>query len=273
MQHPDMTEPVPRYFSGKRVWVTGASSGLGAAFVAALGAAGIETVASAPESECARIDTSCFPSVVVLPFDLTDRDGLSTVADQAWERFGNLDILINNAGISQRSLFAETDPAVLEQVIRVNLLGTMWLTREVVSRMVAQRSGHIVVISSWAAFVPVPQRTAYAAAKAGLLAMCDALRPELLEHSIDVTAVVPGTIRTEISLHAVTGDGSPHSTLDPNQEAGMSPEECAHRILKGVAARKRQFTVAVPVKLRYARFVKRLLPGLFTRLIARARVT
>jgi len=260
-------------YAGKKVWITGASSGIGAAFLDLLGAADIETIASAPESECEKIDAATYPSVRVLPFDLTDRQSIHGVVSGAWKLFGSVDVLINNAGISQRSYFAETDPAVLERVLDINLMGTMWLTQAVVKRMIERRTGRIVTISSYAAWVPVPQRTAYSAAKAALIAMNDALRPELLDHGVGVTVVVPGAVRTAISVNAVTRDGSPHARLDPNQAAGMAPEECAYRILRGAAAGRRQITLAVPPRLFFARIVRRLAPGLFDRIISRARVT
>ena len=280
-------------FSGKRVWVTGASSGIGAAFLDILGAAGVRTIASAPESECGKIDTTDHPTVQVMPFDLTDRSAIGDVVTRVWDLYGGVDVLINNAGISQRSLFAETEPEVLERVLQINLIGTMWLTRDVVRRMIDDRNAlreggqhrgqlrgqhrgqhrRIVVISSYAAWVPVPQRTAYSAAKAALISMCDSLRAELLEHRIGVTAVVPGTVRTAISVNAVTGNGSPHARLDPNQAAGMAPEQCALRILDGVARGRRQFAVAVPPKLLFAKVVRTVAPRLFDRIISKARVT
>jgi short-subunit dehydrogenase len=273
---------IVRWFSGKRVWVTGASSGLGAAFVEALAAAGARIVASAPEQElskipippgAARAEDTTGAAVVPLAFDLTDNESITAAVSRAWTLFDGIDVLINNAGLSQRSLFVETEPAVLERVLKVNLTGTMWLTRAVAERMVTAGTGTIVVISSYAALVPVPLRTAYSAAKAALIAMGDALRAELLPRNVGVTVVIPGTVRTEISLNAVTGDGSPHATMDPNQATGMAPDECARRILASVARGRGKVTVAIPIKLRYALFVKRIAPRLFDRIVARARLT
>ena len=131
-----------KYFSGKRVWITGASGGIGRAMVEALGAAGVDVVASDIREDRLSDLPGRFESVRTLPMDITDGASVDEKATRAWDLLGAVDVLINNAGVSQRALFAETDPAVLRRIIEVNLVGTMQVTRAVVARMLAGNGGH-----------------------------------------------------------------------------------------------------------------------------------
>ena len=260
------------YFQDKRVWITGASSGIGAAMVRALGSAGIATLASARRID--RLDeiAASYPSVQTLALDISELDGISETVTRGWDLLGCIDVLINNAGVSQRSLFAETDPEVLERILQVNMTGPMRLTREVLSRMLTQGAGHLVSVTSYAAFVPTPLRTVYTAAKMGLHGLFDALRAEVGPSGITVTLVVPGFVRTEISTNSLDAAGNPRGVMDSNQATGMSPEDAADRILTGIARRRQQFVVATTPRLRFARLLRTLIPRVFWRILERADV-
>lgn len=260
----------PRYFEGKRVWVTGASSGIGEAIVDALGAAGVATLASARRVDRLAALAGRHESVSTLPLDLSDRASLGEAATRAWDLLGGIDVLVNNAGISQRSAFVEADPESLERVIAVDLLGTMRLTHAVAARMANQLSGHIVAVTSLAAKVPPPRRTAYSAAKAGLHAMFDAMRGELEPLGIAISLAVPGCVRTEISEHAVDETGAEHGTMDANQAEGHSSAACAEEILRAVARRRREFLVSMTPKLRLALLLRTVAPGILWRILPRA---
>lgn len=262
-----------RYFAGKRVWVTGASSGIGAALVNELGAAGVSTLASARRVDRLEALAASHESVSILPLDLADRPAVQETVARAWDQLGGIDVLINNAGITQRAGFVESDPAALERVIDVNLMGTMRLTHAVAARMNHQGSGHLVVISSIVASIPTPQRTAYAAAKRGLHGLFDAMRGELEPRGIAITIAAPGFVKTEVSQHAVTETGAEHGVLDPNQATGHSAQECARDILVGVARRRREFFVSMAPKLWLALALRAVVPGLLWRILARAEVT
>ena len=261
------------YFSGKRVWVTGAGGGIGRAMVEALGSAGVDVLASDIREDLLSDLTERFDSVRTLPMDITDSAVVDEKATRAWDLLGTVDVLINNAGVSQRSLFAETHPAVLRRIVEVNLIGTMEVTRAVVARMLAGNGGHLVTVTSMSARVPTPLRTMYSAAKMGLHGFFDSLRGEVEPRGIAITLVVPGMVRTDISANAMTATGDAYGITDRNQAAGMPPDECAGKILNGVAARRREFTVAMVPKLRLAAFLRRLLPGLYFRIIAKAKVS
>jgi short-subunit dehydrogenase len=261
-----------RYFVGKRVWVTGASSGIGNEIVRALGAAGVNTIASARRLERLEELASSFESVTALPLDIVDFGSIEEVTMRAWDQLGGIDILINNAGISHRFLFAEAEPASLQRVVDVNLNGTMYLTQAVLKRMLAAGGGHIATVTSYAIHVPTPHRTVYTAVKRALHGLFDALRTEVDDKGITITLAVPGMVRTEIGHHAVTAGGGEHGKLDSILAEGMTAEDCAERILRGVAARRREFAVAVVPKLLLGRFLHHNMPGLFYILLKKFRV-
>lgn len=262
-----------KYFAGKRVWVTGASSGIGEALVNALGEAGVSTLASARRVDRLEALAANHESVSILPLDLENRADIQEVVARAWDQLSGIDVLINNAGITQRARFVESDPAALERVVDVNLLGTMRLTHAVTARMNHQGSGHLVVITSVVAKIPTPQRTAYAAAKRGLHGLFDAMRGELEPRGISITIAAPGFVKTEVSQHAVTETGEEHGMLDPNQASGHTADACALDILKGVAKRKREFFVSMAPKIWFALFLRTVAPGMLWRILARAEVT
>jgi len=261
------------YFAGKHVWITGAGGGLGSAMTTALAEYGAEIVASDIREDLVSDLAERFSTVHPLALDISNSDLIDEAATRVWDLLGSVDILINNAGISQRSLFAETDRAVLRRIIEINLIGTMEVTRAVVPRMLAGGGGHILTITSMAARVQTPLRSMYAAAKSGLHGMFDCLRGELRAQGIRVTLAVPGTVQTGISKNAMTASGAAYGHTDRNQAAGMAPDECARKILKGAAARRREFTVAMPLKFRFAQFLRRYAPNLFFRMIANAKVS
>jgi len=223
-------------FEGKTVWITGASSGIGAALARAF------LVLSGRRREALE---ALGGASLVLPFEATDSGALPAAVEAAWAWRGGVDILVNNAGISQRSLAIDTQPRVYERIIDVDLRAPIRLTQLNLPLMAARGAGHIVAISSVAGRLGPVLRTAYAAAKHGLIGYCDALRAEVeTAYGIKVTTVLPGSVRTGVATNALQGDGSPRGTSDANIEAGMDPDECARRILDAVAAGTRELIVA-----------------------------
>jgi short-subunit dehydrogenase len=229
-------------FEGRVVWVTGASSGIGAALAKAFAGEGAALVLSGRRREAlAAIAGDTF----VLPFEATDWAALPAAAEAAWGWRGGVDILVNNAGVSQRSLAIDTDPQVYRTLIETDLLAPIFLTQLVLPKMAARGTGHIVAISSVAGRVGPVLRTGYAAAKHGLIGYCDALRAEVeAAYGIKVTTVLPGSVRTRVAANALQRDGSARGVSDANIDAGMDPDECARRILDAVAAGTRELIVA-----------------------------
>jgi dehydrogenase/reductase SDR family member 7B len=229
-------------FTGKIVWITGASSGIGAALAAAFAAEGAGLILSGRRREALEAIPG---ETLVLPFEATDWSALPGAVEAAWSWRGGIDILVNNAGVSQRSLAVDTAPEVYRTLIETDLIAPIFLTQAVLPLMVARNAGHIVAISSVAGRVGPVLRTGYAAAKHGLIGYCDALRAEVeAAYGIKVTTVLPGSVRTLVAANALQGDGSPRGVSDANIDAGMDPAECARRILDGVAAGTRELIVA-----------------------------
>jgi len=234
--------PLTMRFEGRVVWITGASSGIGAALAAAFAAEGAQLVLSGRRREALEAVAA---HALVLPFEATDWAALPAAAEAAWAWRDGIDILVNNAGVSQRSLAIDTAPDVYRTLIETDLLAPICLTQLVLPKMVARGGGHIVAISSVAGRVGPVLRTGYAAAKHGLIGYCDALRAEVeAAYGIRVTTILPGSVRTGVAANALQGDGSRRGVSDANIDAGMDPAECARRIVDAVAAGARELVVA-----------------------------
>lgn len=259
-----------RELAGKVVWVTGASSGIGEALAVAAAQSGaylILTARRAPELERVRArcpDPSC---VRVLPADLTDFDP-AALAAAASEPFGPVDILVNNAGWSQRGRFDETRLEVYRQVMELDFFAPLALTQAVLPAMRQRGSGQVVMIGSVLSRIGTPMRTGYAAAKHALAGFTQALEAELWSEGIQVTLVMPGYIKTNVSMNALGPDGLPHARLDQSIAKGLPPEVCAAAIWKGVARQAPEITIG---KERFALLAQRWLPGLVRRVLRRYR--
>src|SRR5438270_9390281 len=228
-------------FKDRRIWITGASSGIGEALAVAFHQAGAKLIFSARrEDELRRVQSACGgePNTRILPLDVTNASELAQRTQQALALFGGLDILVLNAGITQRSRTRETDENVYRRLMEVNFFGPEAMARAVLPSMLTQKSGHIVVISSVAGKIGVPMRSGYSATKFALHGFFEALRAEEERNGIRVTMVCPGYIRTEISLSALRGDGRKHAKMDSDIAHGMPVEECARQILLRFARKK-----------------------------------
>jgi len=220
----------------KTVWITGASSGIGAALAKTFSEAGGHVILSgrnvdALEKVTAQIKTE----TLIVPFEVTDYEALANHIKTAWDWKGRIDILINNAGISQRSLAVHTVPQVYTDLINIDLIAPIWLTQLQLNKMKNAGGGHIVAISSVAGRIGAPLRTAYSAAKHGLIGYMDALRTEVDKpHNIKVTNILPGSVATNISRNALTKDGSRRGVSDENIDNGDNPMDCAAAILDAV---------------------------------------
>lgn len=226
-------------------WITGASSGIGAALARALAARGAKLVLSGRNiAALDAVAADCATDTLVLPFEATDYDALPAIADQAWGWHGRIDGLVNNAGISQRSLAIETDFVVYQQIIAVDLIAPIALTQQVLPRMVAAGGGQIVAISSVAGIAGVPLRSAYCAAKHGIIGYHDAVRAENEHLGLKVLVVAPGSVRTNVSRNALNADGSTRGESDAAIDNGLSPDDAAAQMLAAIDAGTRELVVA-----------------------------
>ena len=256
-------------FQGRRVWITGASSGIGEALALAFHQAGVKLILSARrEDELKRVQSLCGgePNTRILPMDVTDAAQVQEKTKLALSLFNGLDILVLNAGITQRSLTRTTDETVYRQLMEVNFFAPEAMARAILPSMLAQKSGHIAVISSVAGKFGVPLRSGYSASKFALHGFFEALRAEEERNGIYVTMVCPGFIRTNISLSALRGDGAKHAKMDSELAHGMPAEECARKILQGIASKKKEIVVGA-AREKALVYLKRFLPNQLARMI------
>lgn len=255
-------------FKNSTVWITGASSGIGEALALEFAQRGANLVLSARrENELERVRDRCtqagldMKNTLVLPLDVTDHPAFDAAVANVTGRFGGIDMLINNAGISQRSLCVDTDMAVYRQLMEVDVLGQIGLTKAVLPQMISQGSGHIAITSSVAGKIGAPYRTGYCAAKHAVMGFYDALRAEVAHQGIRVTTITPGYIQTNISVHALKGDGSTFGRVDKDIADGMDVIECARVIMKGFEKGTPEIAVGEGFEMK-ALLIKRLFPGL-----------
>ncbi len=225
-------------------WITGASSGIGAGLARALAARGTRLVLSGRNVAALDAVARDCPEALVLPFEVTDFDAIPDLAARAWSWKGRIDCLVNNAGISQRSLAVETAFAVYQRMIAVDLLGPIALTQAVLPRMVRAGGGRIVAISSVAGMVGAPLRSAYSAAKHGLIGYHDAVRAENEHLGIQVHVLAPGSVQTGVSRNALAADGSARGVSDAAIDNGMAPADAAEAMLAAIAAGTRELVLA-----------------------------
>jgi short-subunit dehydrogenase len=258
-------------FQDRRVWITGASSGIGEALALAFHQARAKLILSARrENELKRVQSACGGEAHahILPMDVTNAADLPEKTRLALSQFNGIDLLVLNAGITQRSRTRETDESVYRQLMEVNFFAPEAIARAVLPSMLAQKSGHIVVISSVAGKFGVPMRSGYCATKFALHGFFEALRAEEESNGIHVTMVCPGYIRTDISLSALWGDGHKHAKMDPELAHGMPAEECARRILKGITQKKKEIIVAA-AREKSLVYLKRFFPNVLAGMIGR----
>ena len=255
------------------VWITGASSGIGEALAVQASAEGAKVILSARrDTELQRVKSLCSQpaNVAVLTVDLLDFDA-DAVAQKAAEFFGPIDVLVNNAGISQRSTVLQTEMSVYRRIFELDFFACVALTKALLPEMVTRKAGHIVTISSVVGYVGTPLRSGYAAAKHALHGFYDALRAEVWREGVQVTLICPGFIKTNVSLNAITGDGGKHGLMDDGQLRGMEPAECARQIWAAVAAGREEVMIGAKEAL-FVR-LKRYLPSVMSYAVKRAKVT
>jgi dehydrogenase/reductase SDR family member 7B len=232
-------------FDGQICWITGASSGIGAALARQFAKRAARLILSGrDEAALARVASECGGEPMILPFETTNYAAIPALLEKALSLGGRIDILVNNAGISQRSLARETDFSVYERIIAVDLLAPIALTQAVLPNMLAQESGRIVMMSSVAGKVGSPMRTAYSAAKHGLVGYADALRAETEAIGLNVHVIAPGSIKTDVSRNALAADGSRRGVSDPAIERGIDADHAAELMLRAVERGEREIIIA-----------------------------
>ncbi|CAH0748221.1 unnamed protein product [Diatraea saccharalis] len=181
---------------------------------------------------------------VILVLDLAELDTITKFVENVHEVCGNIDILINNGGVSHRGSILHSKMEVFKQIMYINYFGTVALTKAVLPRMVEKKSGHIVMVSSIQGLIAIPDRAAYAASKHAMQAFSDSLRSEMKQHNINVTVVSPGYIKTAVSLNALSESGSAHGVMDKSTAAGFTPEYLAQRMVDSIVNKENELVVS-----------------------------
>jgi len=262
------------YFKDKKIWITGASAGIGEALTYAFANEDAEIVISSRKKEqLERVKNNCKnpDKIYVLPLDVAQHDLVPEKGNQVIEKLGHIDILVNNAGVSQRALVNETSIDVDKKLIDINYLGSVAVTKSVLSNMINNKSGHIVVMSSLAGKISTPMRSSYCAAKHALHGFFNSLRAEVHDDNIKVTIVCPGYINTDISKNALTGNGEKQNTMDEAQANGLSTEELSKRVLSAIQKQKKEIYVGKKEVLGV--YIGRFFPALLDKIVRKKDTT
>ena len=261
--------------SNKVVWVTGASSGIGEALVKVLAEKNNKLILSSRKTEAlekvkASLSASANENARILPLDLSQPDTLNDKAREAISLFGKIDVLIHSGGISQRAMALDTQVEVDRRLMEVNYFAAVILTKAVLPSMISNAYGHIISISSLVGKIGSPFRSGYAASKHALHGFFDSLRAEVYTKNIFVTLVTPGFVKTNVSINALTEDGKAMNKMDEGQKKGMTAEQCARKIVKGIEKKKNE--LAMGGKEIMALYIKRFFPGLLAKIVRTAKV-
>jgi short-subunit dehydrogenase len=257
----------------KVIWITGASSGIGKGLALELSKLECKLILSSRRQDALEtVKQLCSnpETIAILPFDLSDYENLKPIADNAIQLFGSVDILINNGGISQRSLVMDTAISVDKKLMEVDYLGTVALSKAILPHFVTRKQGHYVNVSSLMGRFSSPYRSGYCGAKHALHGFFDALRMEHDKDNIKVTMICPGFVNTEVSKNALTGDGSKLNSHDTATENGLSVEAFSKRMIKAI--QKEKFEAYIGQKEVIGIYLKRFFPKLLHWYVLRSKV-
>ena len=254
-------------FQDKVVVITGASSGIGEALVYEFASRGARIVMGArSEDKLAQTAEKLHEQGVKCAFratDVTREKDCRELISVAVERFGGIDVLICNAGISMRALFDDVDLEVLKRLMDVNFWGAVYCTKYALPYIQASH-GSIVGVSSVAGFHGLPGRTGYSASKYALHGFLETIRIENLKKHVHIMIAAPGFTASNVRFSALTADGSSQGASPREEGKMMTAEEVARRIAKGISRRKR--TLLMEFNGRATALIKKFAPSLLDKL-------
>ena len=263
-------------YQGKTIWITGASSGIGEAFAQAFYKEGANIILSSRRADALQEvkdslgeDTS---NVKVLTLDLMDTESFPQKTKEAIQAFGQIDVLMNNGGVSQRSTVMDSEMETYRRLMEINYFGAVGLTKQVLPHMVERKSGHIIVTSSVAGKIGTKFRSGYAASKHAVQGFFNSLRQEMYEHDVAITLLCPGFIKTNISKNALTGDGSKFNKMGDAHSNAMTAEEMVEKVLPKIKSQKEEIYVT-GLKEGLALWVQRFSPTLLNKILKNQKVT
>ena len=263
-----------KYFNSKIVWITGGSSGIGEALVKTLAKYGATVISSSNDAAgLERVKNECEykDKIHCVFFDLADSANVDSLVGEQIAKFGRIDFLINLGGISQRASIEETPLWLDRKIFEINYFGTIALAKAILPYMIQQKSGHILATSSITGRFGFPLRSAYSASKQALHGFIETLYLENKKNNVRASIIIPGRVRTSISLHALTSSGKEHGKLDDGQAGGITPEKAAFQIIKGIKNNKREILVGSGELMML--HIRRYFPWLFFRIADRIKST
>ncbi|RUO77900.1 SDR family oxidoreductase [Idiomarina seosinensis] len=254
----------------KTIWLTGASSGIGLALAQQLAERGARLILTSRrpvQLEELRQSLANSESHQVLALDLSNPEQAKTDAQTALSG-QTIDVLINNAGISQRSEALETDLAVYRRLMEIDYFGVIALNQVALPQMVKRQQGHIVTVASVAGKVGSKLRSGYSGAKFAVVGYMDCLRAEMAEHNVQVTSILPGFVNTQIAINALQADGNQQGHNDPEIESGISANTCAEGIINAIERNKAEAIIGKGLSA-LAPTLQRFFPTLVRRITAK----
>jgi len=257
-------------FENKIIWITGASSGIGEACAYLFAEEKAKLILTGTRKDkLSEVQQQCLKrggECEILLYDLSDLEGISLLVEKAMSFFGKVDILFNNAGISQRAKAVDTSFEVDEKIMTVNYFAPVKITKLVLPVMIKNGGGILVTTTSISGRFGFPLRSAYAASKHALYGFFESLQAEYYDEHIRSVMICPGRVKTNISFYALGKDGKQHGKMDEGQAGGISSEKAARKIIKAI--RKQKPEVLVGGKELLMVYFKRFIPSL-NRLLAR----
>ena len=261
-------------FAHKVVWITGASSGLGEALAKAFAAQDAQVILTARRAEVleqVRQSLKHPERHMVLPADVTNEADIRHAYQEVLKHKGRIDLLINNAGLSQRALIRETTMQTERAIMEVDYFSQVFLTKTVLPTFLTQKTGRIVFISSVAGLLGTQYRATYSAAKAAIHLWANSLRAEVAEHGVQVSVVFPGFVKTNVSFNALNGEGKPQGHQDSAIENGLDADEFAQLVVSALA-QGQEYVVVGGLKEKLGVLVSRLSPSMLYKMIRNMKV-
>ncbi|WP_194776565.1 SDR family NAD(P)-dependent oxidoreductase [Pararhodonellum marinum] len=251
----------------KRIWIVGASSGIGAGLVKALATKEAKLVLSSRRANLMQELADEFPHVDIklLAADMEDIEVLPEIAGKAWDFFGGLDYVFFNAGLSLRDPVTLAQIEAEKKIMQVNFWAPVILTKALLPLLLTLPESHLVLTSSLSGKFGVPKLSAYAASKHALHGYFESLRTETHQTGLKIHFAIPGFINTDITFSGIKGDGSPYAKRQESLAQGMDPDICAQKILRQLEKGKEEFAIGGMEK--HMVWFHRLFPSLSKKLM------
>jgi dehydrogenase/reductase SDR family protein 7 len=255
------------------IWITGASSGIGAELAKQYAKEGALLILSARrEKALQEVKNSCEhqENITVLPLDLKNFSSMAQYVEKALAVYGSIDLLINNGGVSQRSLIADTKMEVYQELMDINYMGTVALTKALLPYFIERKKGHFAVVTSVMGKFGSPYRSGYCGAKHALHGFFDVLRMEHEKDNVDVTLICPGFVQTNVTINALTGTGERLNHDDPGTQNGLEVAFFCRKMIRAI--RNKKWEISFGKKEKLGVFVKRFSQKLLHAIVMRSNV-